>query len=182
MGAREGGPSLPYLIAVLCYLYDEAGEVLLLHRCKPPNAGMYSPVGGKLDVSSGEGPHECALREVREETGLALRPGDLRLIGIISERAYENEAHWLIFLFEGARPVGRDAIRWPDCTEGRLAWIPIEEVPNLPIPRTDREVMWPQVQAHRGGFFTAHIDWCGDGFTWALHESQRRSLPVGSTT
>lgn len=32
---------LPYRIAVLCYLYDERGRVLLLHRRKSPNAGLY---------------------------------------------------------------------------------------------------------------------------------------------
>ncbi len=28
---------LPYKIAVLCYLFDEQGRVLLLHRKKQPN-------------------------------------------------------------------------------------------------------------------------------------------------
>ena len=40
--------SKPYKIAVLCYLYDEEGRLLLLHRRKPPNRDMYSPIGGKL--------------------------------------------------------------------------------------------------------------------------------------
>lgn len=168
------GTTLPYRIAVLCYLYDEQGDVLLLQRRRAPNAGMYSPVGGKLDIASGEGPHACALREVREETGLDLGPRDLRLTGIVSERAYEGEAHWLIFLFEGTRPIRRDELRWSEFKEGRLVWKRIEEVPGLPIPRTDREVMWPQVQAHRGGFFTVHIDWSDDAFSWTLHESLKR--------
>ncbi|MCZ6811322.1 MAG: NUDIX domain-containing protein, partial [Planctomycetota bacterium] len=76
---------MPYKIAVLCYLYDDGGNVLLLHRKRSPNAGMYSPVGGKLDIARGEGPHECALREIREETGLSLNQEDLRLTGIVSE-------------------------------------------------------------------------------------------------
>ena len=45
---------LPYRIAVLCYLYDDEGRVLLLHRDQQPNIGMYSPVGGKVDIASGE--------------------------------------------------------------------------------------------------------------------------------
>ena len=40
---------LPYKIAVLCYLFDERGRVLLLYRRKPPNRDLYSSVGGKLD-------------------------------------------------------------------------------------------------------------------------------------
>ena len=58
--------SLPYKIAVLCYLYDERGDLLLLHRNKAPNAGMYSPIGGKLEMADGEGPQESAVREIFE--------------------------------------------------------------------------------------------------------------------
>ncbi|MFM7134159.1 MAG: NUDIX domain-containing protein, partial [Planctomycetota bacterium] len=91
--------SFPYKIAVLCYLYDTEGRLLLLHRRKPPNRDMYSPIGGKLEVAEGEGPHDCALREIREEAHVALRPDEIRMISIVSERAYQGEDHWLIFLF-----------------------------------------------------------------------------------
>ena len=52
---------LPYRIAVLCYVYDDDGRVLLLHRAQSPNLGMYSPIGGKLEVSIGESPHDLEL-------------------------------------------------------------------------------------------------------------------------
>lgn len=165
---------LPYKIAVLCYLYDDEGQVLLLHRDQQPNRGMYSPVGGKVDIASGEGPHQCALREVAEETGITLGHDDLRLTGIVSERAYEDEAHWLIFLFEAVVPLARDALKWTRFEEGTLEWKRAEEVPGLPIPRTDREIMWPLVQAHRGGFFVVHIDWSATDMTWTVHESVKK--------
>jgi 8-oxo-dGTP diphosphatase len=163
--------TLPYRVAVLCYLYDEEGRVLLLHRSQAPNRGMYSPVGGKVDWARGEGPHDCARREIREETGISLEPGDLRLVGIVSERAYQGEAHWLIFLFEAIGPVPRTSLAWVEFKEGTLEWVAPEAVPGLPIPRTDRDVMWPLVQAHRGGFFAVHIDWAPEGITWTVHES-----------
>ena len=130
--------TLPYRIAVLCYLYDDAGRVLLLHRKKNPNRGMYSPVGGKLEVSLGEGPHACAVREVREETGIILPDDAVRLSGIVTETAYEGETHWLIFLFEIMRPIAADEIATMDFDEGTLAWVKLEDVPGLPIPDTDR--------------------------------------------
>ena len=166
--------SLPYKIAVLCYIYDKDGHVLLLHRTQNPNRGMYSPVGGKLDVATGEGPHECALREIAEETGVKVDSDDLRLMGIVSERAYEGEGHWLIFLFEVTRPLAREALQWTEFSEGTLEWKRIDEVSDLPIPRTDREVMWPLVQSHHGGFFTVHIDWSEADISWKVHESVKR--------
>jgi 8-oxo-dGTP diphosphatase len=163
---------LPYKVAVLCYLRDAAGRVLLLHRRKPPNPGMYSPIGGKLETAAGEGPHACALREIREEVGIALEAEEIRLCGIVSESGYEGHAHWLIFLFEVVRPIDPAEIAAMEFDEGRLEWVEASQVESLPIPATDREVMWPAVEAHRGGFFMVHIDCEADGFRWHLHESE----------
>jgi 8-oxo-dGTP diphosphatase len=156
---------LPYRIAVLCYLYDDDGHVLLLHRSKDPNRGMYSPVGGKLEIATGESPHQCAVREVHEETGLDVDPTDARLTGIVAETAYEGQTHWLIFLFEFMRPIARDAIT-------------LGEVENLHIPETDRRIMWPLVQEHRGGFFVVHIDCTAEPMRWVVQESTQPSSTV----
>ena len=169
--SKPADQPLPMKIAVLCYLYDHDGHVLLLHRRQEPNIGMYSPVGGKLDIAAGEGPHQCAVREIREETGIELSLDDLRMTGIVSERAYEGCAHWLIFLFEVMCPVRQDALAWTDFSEGRLEWKRIDEVPHLAIPQTDREVMWPLVQAHRGGFFVVQIDCSVEPMQWTVCQS-----------
>ena len=52
--------------SVLVVLYTQAGEVLLMERRQPP--GYWQSVTGSLGWD--EQPHEAALREVREETGL----------------------------------------------------------------------------------------------------------------
>lgn len=46
-------------------------EVLLIQRGKPPSKGQWSFCGGSLEL--GETMIDCAIREAREETGLALR-------------------------------------------------------------------------------------------------------------
>jgi len=170
-------PTLPYKIAVLCYLYDDAGHVLMLHRRKAPNAGMYSPIGGKLEVTLGEGPHECAVREIWEEAGLRLGVRDVRLTGIVSEKAYEGQTHWLIFLFEVLRPVGRDEVHTMDFEEGKLEWVDVAKVHELAIPETDSKFMWPLVKDHRipggGGFFMVHIDCTVEPMTWTVTESRK---------
>jgi 8-oxo-dGTP diphosphatase len=161
----------PHRIAVLCYLYDESGRVLLLHRRKEPNSGMYSPIGGKLEVDDGESPYTCARREIEEEAGISLSVDELRMSGIVSETAYEQKTHWLIFLFEVTRPVHGSEIAAMEFDEGTLEWVEPERVEALDIPETDRQVMWPNVRKHQGGFFVAHIDCRPNPFTWSLDQS-----------
>ncbi len=170
---------IPYRIAVLCYLYDEAGRVLLLHRRKAPNAGMYSPIGGKLEVATGEGPHDCAIREIEEEAGIRLPHEDVHLAGIVSETAYQNETHWLIFLFESLRPIRHEEIAAMEFDEGVLEWVEADRVAELDIPATDREVMWPMVRRHRRGFFMVHIDCRTEPFAWTLQESRPAAAAPG---
>ena len=161
---------LPYKIAVLCYLFDERGRVLLLHRVKPPNRDLFSPIGGKLEQSIGESPTACAQREIREEAGLDIDLADLHLTGIVSETAYLGETHWLMFLYEVTRPVSipEDAMSFD---EGRLEWHEPGGIDALPIPETDRGVIWPLFWEHRGGFFAAHID-CTGPMRWRLEQPE----------
>lgn len=168
--------SLPYKIAVLCYLYDEQDRLLLLHRAKAPNAGMYSPIGGKLDQTIGEGPHDCALREIMEEAGVSLKDNEIRMNGIVSERAYEGETHWLIFLFEVTRPIRHEEIVNMNFNEGQLEWVKTDDVAGLDIPQTDREIMWPLVCEHRGGFFMVHIDCSVQPIRWKVQESVKHQV------
>ncbi|MFW6059688.1 MAG: NUDIX hydrolase [Phycisphaeraceae bacterium] len=159
--------ALPYEIAVLCYLFDDAGRVLLLHRRKEPNLDLYSPVGGKLTREHGESPTSCALREIEEETGLTVAAHELHLTGIISEAGYGDEGHWLMFLYEVNRPVQVEAVEF---REGRLEWHDPARLPELPIPQTDREVLWPLFWRYRGRFFMAHIDCHGGTLHWRLEQ------------
>lgn len=161
-------PPLPYKIACLCYLFDAQGQVLLLHRHRPPNQDLYSPIGGKLEQAEGESPTACAVREIAEEVGLTVCERDLHLTGIVSERAFGGQCHWLMFLYEVTRPV---TVTRTAFDEGLLEWHAPESLTALAIPETDREVIWPQFWRHRGGFFMAHIDCQGPMLRWQLEQS-----------
>lgn len=158
---------LPYKIAVLCYLFDDQGRLLLLHRRKAPNRDLYSPVGGKLDQPSGESPTACALREIHEETGLLLQPADLHLTGIVSEAGYDDNTHWLMFLFEVNHPVRVERTTFD---EGRLEWHPPAALPTLPLPATDRAIIWPLFWRYRHRFFAVHIACAQGHLTWRLEQ------------
>lgn len=161
---------LPYKIAVLCYLYDDDNNLLLLHRAKEPNAGNYSPIGGKLEAEIGESPHACAIREIHEEAGVQLKQNEIRLSGMLAEKGYENKSHWLLFLFEVTRPIRHSEIREMNIDEGTLEWVHIDEVEHKNIPETDRQIIWNLVKQHRGGFFAVDIDCSIAPFTWDIKE------------
>lgn len=156
-------------IATLLYCFNRGGEVLLMKRALPPNAGLWSPCGGKLHTEIGESPYACACREAGEEIQVAIRPGDLHLTGIVSESGYQGQAHWLMFLFE-VKP-RLEAIPAPH-REGTFAFHSRFMLEDLPLPRTDREMLWPLFWKHRGGFFAAHC-LTGDRTpdTWTVEES-----------
>jgi 8-oxo-dGTP diphosphatase len=147
--------ALPYKIAVLVFLENSAGEHLLLLRAKPPNLGVWSPIGGKLEMATGESPFECAVRETREETGLEIGSRDLHLFSIIAEKAYEGETHWLMFLFRCRRPVPGLP---QDISEGRFGFFSRSAIDALPIPETDRTALWPTYDAHRDRFVALKAD------------------------
>ena len=166
-------PPLPYKIAVLCYLFDDAGRVLLLHRRKPPNRDLYSPVGGKLEQDRGESPTACAIREIAEEVGLAIDASRLHLTGIVSETGYGDETHWLMFLYEVTGPV---CVERTEFDEGRLEWHHPDAIDGLGIPETDRQVIWPLFWEYRGRFFMAHIDCRNGRVDWTLDQPPKTRL------
>ena len=121
------------ILATLCYAVRDK-QVLLLHRKKEPNLGLWIAPGGKLELD--ESPQECALRELYEETGL--RGRDPRLRGIITEISSRADYQWLIFIFVTHQIEGAAAdCEQIDCPEGKLAWVPIDQVSQLPIPESD---------------------------------------------
>jgi 8-oxo-dGTP diphosphatase len=96
----------------LCFL-TRPGQVLMLHRQRPPNQGLWNGVGGHLEA--GEAPLASCLREVREETGYVLTGA--RFGGLLTWNGFETPAGGL-YLFHASAP--------PDdplaCSEGPLVW------------------------------------------------------------
>lgn len=167
-------PALPYRIACLCDLRDAQGRILLLRRLKAPNLGLCSPIGGKLDVASGESPAQCAQREILEEAGIHVPIDRLHLIGLVSEAAFEGKGHWLMFVY---RVLGAVEVEPLDMREGRLDWFRDDEVDALPLPETDRRIIWPlmkhaETSGPNGtpGFFAVHIDCTGPDLRWTVEQ------------
>jgi 8-oxo-dGTP diphosphatase len=152
-------PSLAHKLAVLVFLENAAGEHLLMLRAKPPNLGVWSPIGGKLETTHGESPFECAVRETREETGHAITAADLHLFAMIAEKAYEGHAHWLMFLFRCRKPL---AAQPPDIKEGKFGFFSRAQIDAIPLPETDRTALWPIYDRYRDRFVSLKAD-CAPG-------------------
>ena len=140
---------LPFKISVLVFIRNPKGEHLLIQRSKAPNLGCWSPIGGKLDMHLGESPYECARRETQEEVGLELMDEDLHCFGYIAEKSYEGTGHWLMFLFDCRRAI--DALP-PTIDEGHFAFYSRDAVEELPIPETDRTLLWPYYDRFKNSF------------------------------
>jgi 8-oxo-dGTP diphosphatase len=151
--------TLAHKIAVLVFLENPAGDHLLMLRAKPPNLGVWSPIGGKLETAIGESPFECAVRETQEETGLTITAADLHLFAMIAEKAYEGHAHWLMFLFRCRQPLPSLP---PDISEGRFGFFSRAQIDQIPLPETDRTALWPIYDRYRDRFVALKAD-CAPG-------------------
>ena len=64
----------------------------------------------------------------------------------------------------------------PPHPEGIFRFFAREEIPALHIPQTDRDILWPLLWQHRGGFFAAHWHWHADGKSeWVMEESRPKA-------
>jgi 8-oxo-dGTP diphosphatase len=147
--------ALPYKISSLIYLRDTSGRLLLMQRNKAPNKGLWSPIGGKLEMGTGESPYEAAAREVHEEIGLRIETGELHLFSLIAEKNYEDRCHWLMFLFDCRRPL--EKLPAP-ISEGTFAFFEEAEIADLAVPETDRQSLWTIYFKWRSDFIALRAD------------------------
>ncbi len=153
-------------------------SLLMLHRVKKQqdiNKDKWIGVGGHLEF--GESPEEGIRRELAEETGMTADRMDYR--GIIT--FVYGEITEIIFLFtarglrdSAGQPITTDS-GLPDCDEGVLAWVPWEEVGNLPIWEGDRVFL--RLLRDGAPFFSVKLVYdCDDNLTRAVVNEEE--IPV----
>ena len=106
---------------------DDQGRLLLIKRGHAPGAGLWSLPGGRIEP--GETDTEALVREIREETGLAVEAGGL--LGTVRRPAGDGDVFdirdYAATVTGGVLQPGDDAAdaRWVDATE--LESLPITE-------------------------------------------------------
>ena len=132
---------MPYtpIVATLGYVLSSDGkQVLMIHRNARPgdlHLGKYNGLGGKMERD--EDAAACMRREIREEAGIEC--GTMRLRGTISWPGFGKHGEdWLGFLFLISAYSGEP---FAENAEGTLAWVPVADMPSLPLWEGDRHFL-----------------------------------------
>jgi len=142
-------------LATLCYAVKE-NKTLMIYRNKKKNdyhEGKWNGLGGKFE--QGETPEECAIREMKEETGLDVIKMNLK--GFISFPMFDKVEDWYVFLFVIDEFKGELI----DSPEGRLEWIDNDRLLNLNLWEGDK-IFIPWL--FQEGFFSAKFNYTDGKF------------------
>jgi 8-oxo-dGTP diphosphatase len=104
-------------VGVGVLLTDKRGRILLTLRKRPPEAGCWSIVGGKLDYF--EHLEACAIREALEEVGV--RISIERLLCVTDHCLPDEGQHWVAPAYLGRILSGRASNREPAKTK-QVRW------------------------------------------------------------
>jgi 8-oxo-dGTP diphosphatase len=119
-------PTRPYLAVSAAIFRD--GRVLIVRRARPPAHGLYTLPGGVVEL--GETLEQALLREIREETGLAIEvvglAGYRQVVG--RDAAGRIERHFVILPF-AARSSGGQITLNEELAEAR--WLKPSELAGL---------------------------------------------------
>ncbi|MDO4990471.1 MAG: 8-oxo-dGTP diphosphatase [Eubacteriales bacterium] len=148
---------------------EQDGCYLMLHRIRKDNdenRDKWVGIGGKFEP--GESPEDCAVREVREETGLTMRSWSYRgIVTFVSDEWGTEYMH----LFHSTDFLGE----LKDCDEGVLEWVDKKRLLTLPIWEGDR--IFLRLLDSDVPFFSLKLCYTGDRLTRAVLNGEVLPLP-----
>jgi 8-oxo-dGTP diphosphatase len=125
--AEAGPPQRPVpAVGVVCLRGD---QVLLIQRGTPPKQGEWSLPGGRIEW--GEPAADAALRELREETGVAARlVGLIDVVdGVFRSRADDAVTRHFVLIDYLAEWLSGDPVAGDDAAQARF--VPLSEIDGL---------------------------------------------------
>ena len=108
-------------VGVGVLVVDEAGRALMSRRRRPPEAGAWSILGGRLELF--ERVEDCATREVREEAGIEVR---IERLLCVTDHMVDDREHWVAPAYlarivagvpRNVEPQSADDVRWFSLTD-----------------------------------------------------------------
>ena len=101
------------------------GKLLLYRRTRPPEAGHWNIVGGKVDHM--EHSMQAARREAEEESGLTI--GALEFL-IISEQIFDTDGHhWISIIYQTTDISGDARVMEPEKLP-EFGWFALDDLPE----------------------------------------------------
>lgn len=111
-------------VGVGVLLLDPLDRILLTLRKRPPEAGCWSILGGKVDFL--EKLEECAVREAQEEAGVQVQL--IRLLCVTDHVLPEEDQHWVSPAYLGKVIGGEVRNCEPDKTQ-EVRWFALTSLP-----------------------------------------------------
>ena len=114
-------------VAVGCFVFNQRTELLMIKRARQPGLGLWTIPGGKVEF--GESLVDACRREVWEETNLKIDVGEFLTV---FEPRFE-QFHYVILDYLGAPSQGITESLCAGDDAGDVAWVALDEIPNLPL-------------------------------------------------
>src|SRR5262245_57499286 len=128
--ARDGGSAPQWqqrtgVIVGVAVLVRRGNQVLLTHRTGRHGAGTWAPPGGHIDM--GECFEDCAIREVREETGVTI--SEPRFLAVTNDIFVDEGRHYATIWLEAHVAAGEARINSPR-EMSELDWFDWDDLPQ----------------------------------------------------
>lgn len=104
-------------------------QLLLVKRLNEPFEGAWALPGGFVD--EGEQVADAAPRELLEETGLALTPSEMALLGVYDTPGRDPRGWTVSVVFLARVPAGAEVAVAGADDAAEAAWFPVEGLPQL---------------------------------------------------
>jgi len=139
---------------------SETNEVLVQNRTRK-YPGWSFPGG---HVERGESIYDCAVREVKEETGLDIKA--LQYCGVVHWINRENDERYLCFMYKTTEFDGNLVVQ---TDEGEQFWLGINELLSAQKEKLSSVHYAVSPLFHEYGKYSeALISWSGDESTWEV--------------
>jgi len=136
-------------------------EVLVQNR-KRKYPGWSFPGG---HIERGESIHDCAVREIKEETGLDVQK--LIYCGVVHWVNRENDNRYLCYMYKATEYNGKLIT---ETDEGEQFWLGIDALMSAPKEKFSSEHYCLSPLFHKYGKYSeTFISWSGDETTWETH-------------
>ena len=131
------------------------------------NLDKWLGIGGHFETD--ETPEECALRELREESGIVREDlTDFEYRGLVTFLSSEYESEYM-HVFTASVPEGFE-VPEKACDEGELSWVALDKINDLPVWEGDKIMFDYLFKRTPRRFFTMKFRYEGDRL--ASHEEQ----------